>query len=153
MKTVFWIWTGVCVLGAALLINVVNSPTNYTGNSILFKTSSDNQIDIDAESVTMEAASSSFFVLRRPSGESIVGVPMDKPLGWSSDEYYFAREENVPGGLWLIEKGSGVTLHITSESNIEVSEVRTHDSRVDAYFFISLMFFFLWLLGLLFGSL
>jgi hypothetical protein len=72
-------------------------------------------LDINAESVALEAASCEFFIFRRRVslyGEVVMGVKTLKPLGWACREYYKAEPLRIPGGLWAVEKGTDITVHL-----------------------------------------
>ncbi|MFH1408029.1 MAG: hypothetical protein ABIG91_03295, partial [Patescibacteria group bacterium] len=67
-------------------------------------------------------ASNGFFVFQRAeSGEALVGIPTEKPLGWSGNTYYKLSPTQVSGGTWIVEKGSGVTLHLSGNATVQES--------------------------------
>ena len=144
-KIAFWVWVLVVVVGAGFAGISGTTDDVYTGTKIEFNTSRD--IQIDTETATFEAASKDFFVLRKESGETIVGVPTVRPLGWSYDKYYVATSQEVSGGRWLFQDGSA-TVRITSPKAITVRLVEQL-SFVDVWFMTVLGAVAVWLFGLL----
>ena len=129
MKTLVLVcWTVFCLGGAGLLIRLMKEPISYTGSNITFTIGNTWQLTINAESVYVEAASSNFFLLRKLSGETIVGMPTQKPLGWGQDEYYRAGPIQVKGGTWIVEKGI-ITIHFSSSDNITVQRTLKPDKE------------------------
>ena len=105
MESCFWAWVLVVIVAAVWIGILSTSEDVYTGTKIEFNTSRD--IQIDAETVTFEAASEDFFVLRKESGETIVGVPTARPLGWSHDEVlcgYFSRSIGWDGYFRMVQQ-------------------------------------------------
>ena len=143
-KVAFWAWVLVVIVAAVWIGILSTSEDVYTGTKIEFNTSRD--IQIDAETVTFEAASEDFFVLRKESGETIVGVPTARPLGWSHDKYYVATSQEVSGGRWLFQDGSA-TVKITSAKAITVRLVERLPAGV--WFITVLGAFLVWILVLL----
>jgi hypothetical protein len=143
-KIAFWTWVLVVIVGAVWLGISSTSEDIYKGTKIEFNTSRD--LQIDAETVTFEAASEDFFVLRKESGETIVGIPTARPLGWSHDKYYVATSQEVSGGKWLFQDGSA-TVKITSEKAVTVRlVVRSSTRELLGIMFVALL---IWLFGLL----
>lgn len=152
MKAAFWIWTVFCVVGAGLLIWFLPADQSYSGSNITLTTDDKRQLSINAESVTIEAASGSFFVLRKTSGEAIVGSPTQKPLGWDEDEYYRAEPTQVQGGEWIVEKGSDITIHLSSSGNITVQGALKSGEKALSDILLVVFAFSIWLLGCVLGS-
>lgn len=148
MKKASWIWTVFCVIVAGLLIWLLSTSQHYSGSNIIFTTDDQQQLTIDAESVTIEAVSANFFVLRRPSGETVVGTPTQKPLGWDKDEYYRVEPMKIRGGTWITEKGRNITIHLSSSSDITVQETLKVEGKVGLCLLLVVIVFFIWLLGL-----
>lgn len=121
MKKGFWIWTLFCVALIAGLAYLVSGDTVYTGKNITMSSNDARQLTING-TATVEAASSSFFVFKKTSGETLVGTLTPKPLGWESDEYYLAGPTQIQSGTWIIEKGEGITIHLTSQESLTVKE-------------------------------
>jgi len=144
----FWIWTALMVAGFVAGGIAFTKDGVYTGTKIEFNTNRD--LQIDAESVTVEAAASDFFVLRKENGETIVGVPTAKPLGWTSSKYFVYGPQEVSGGKWLFTNGIA-TIKITSENAITVKTVQDDPSVLWLICFLTV--FVIWLSGLALGSL
>ena len=141
---VLGIWTSL-VLVALILAGVgITRDGGYTGTEIEFATG--RHLQIEAETVTLEAASRSPFVLRKDSGETIVGVPAQPPLGWTGDNYFVYGPQEVPGGKWLFPNGYA-TFKITSEETVTVKTVET--SPVTLWFVLCFLAVAIWLLGLM----
>ena len=116
----FWIWT-VVVVGCVILGGIALTKDKvYTGTDIKFKTG--RTLQIDAETVTFQAASDGFFVLRKESGETIVGLPTQPPLGWLSSKYFIAGPQEIPGGKWLFPDGTA-TVKISSDKTVTVRAI------------------------------
>lgn len=139
----FGIWTLLIVAGLTLMGISVTKDEIYDGTNIELNTGRD--LQIDAETVIFEAASSNFFVLRKESGETIVGVPTQPPLGWSSNKYFIAGPQEIPGGEWLFQDGNA-TVKITSEKAVTV-RVTDRDPNI-SWVLLSLLAFVIWILGI-----
>lgn len=146
MNKVFWIWTGFCIVGAGLLIWLSTININHSGSIITLTTNDSYQLTINAESVTIEAASSNFFVLRQPRGEIIVGTLTEKPLGWYSDEYYKSEPAKIQGGVWIVEKGKDITIHITSMDSVTVQKSLKVETKLSYGLVVVGVAFIIWLL-------
>lgn len=147
-KIAFWIWTTFVVAVGILCGISVTRDRVYTGTMIEFSTSRD--LQIKAEKVTFEAASSNFFVLHKESGETIVGVPAQRPLGWSQAKYFVVTTpQEISGGEWLFAEGTA-TVKITSEKAVTVHLVLQSPGL--AWFMVVLGAFIVWALGLMFAS-
>ena len=144
----FWTWTVLAIAGFVAGGIASTKDGVYTGTKIEFNTGRD--LQIDAESVTVEAAASDFFVLRKENGETIVGVPTAKPLGWTSSKYFVYGPQEVSGGKWLFSNGTA-TIKITSEKAITVKTVEQVPFALWLMCFLGV--FVIWIIGLLFGSL
>ena len=147
MKTVFWVWTGVCVVATVLCLAFLPSAEeNYSGSNITFITDDKRQLTINAEKVVIEAASNGFFVFQRAeSGESLVGIPTEKPLGWSGNTYYKLLPTQVSGGTWVVEKGRGVTLHLSGNATVQESFKETPKAMLIVYILVAGVL--IWFLG------
>jgi hypothetical protein len=146
MKVSFWIWTFVCLIIAGFLIWRVSYDQKLSGNNITLHTNYKRYLTIDAESVTIEAASSSFFMLRQLSGETIIGTATEKPLGWVSKEYYTAEKKEFPGGEWIVEKGNYITVHITSPGSFTVQEGLITGEKIFVDILIAVAAILVWLI-------
>lgn len=147
-KIAFLAWTAVVVAGYISGGLLATRDRVYTGTELEFKTG--RSFQIEAESVTLEAASSDFFVLRKESGETIVGVPTQAPLGWTYDEYFVYGPEKVPGGEWLFPEGYA-TFRVTSENAVTIRLV--NPPPLVGWLLLLAYFLLIWVLGLRLGSL
>ena len=136
----FWSWTTFIVAFLVLAGNALTKDQVHTGTDINFITS--RTLQIEAETVTFEAASSDFFVLRKESGETIVGIPTPPPLGWSGSKYFTAESREIPGGEWLFAVGSA-TVNISSGQTLTVRAVETEPGL--AWLALGLLAFLVWL--------
>lgn len=145
-----WLWSFICIFLFGFFLWLLNEEDVYTGNDINVEVGSYNYIVIDAvEPVTLEAASESFFVLRDPEGKVfVIGKPALPPLGWQSDAYFKAEAQVVPADKLLVEQGSAVTVHFTSETSMTMEVVLKQESKIFLVVFLFLMIFLIWLLGL-----
>jgi len=135
----FWIWT-VVVVGCVVLGGIaVTKDKVYTGTDIKFETG--RTLQIDAETVTFEAASSGFFVLRKESGETIIGVPTQPPLGWANSKYFVAGPQEIPGGEWLFPNGNA-TVKISSDKAVTVRAIEPDPFGI--WFGLSLIAVIIW---------
>jgi len=138
------VWT-LGIIAALVLLGIkVTKDDVYTGTRIEFTTG--RTIQIDADKVTFQAASSEFFVLRKTSGETIIGVPAPRPLGWSNDQYFVAGPQVVSGGQWLFPDGSA-TVKITNDNAVTVRLMQ--ESTAFTWFLLSVIAICLWGLGVL----
>jgi hypothetical protein len=150
MKLNFWIWTLCCIVGAFLFIRIVTTGLSHSGSTITLLTDDRRQLVIEAEAVTIEAASGSFFALHHPeSGVTIVGAPTERPLGWSSEGYYLAEPTSTYGGLWLVERGTDITVRMTGASTIRVTNTLKPKETVFVGILGALIAIMLWAVGLL----
>jgi len=147
-KTIaFLVWTAVVIAGYFYVANVATKDDVRTGTKIEVSTGRD--LKIEAETVTFEAASENFFVLRKESGETIVSVPTTRPLGWSADKYYVATSQEISGGKWLFQDGTA-TVKITSKEAVTVRLVQ-HDPEV-LWFMLALLAAVVWFIIILFAN-
>ncbi len=123
----FWSWTIFIVASLVLAGNAFTKDQIYTGTNISFETG--RTLQIEAETVTFEAASSDFFVLRKESGETIVGIPTPPPLGWSGNKYFTAESRETPGGKWLFAVGSA-TVNISSGQTLTVRAIEEDPASI-----------------------
>lgn len=145
-KTIaFWIWVLVVIAGFAWGGILGTKDDVRTGTKIEFNTGRD--LKIEAETVTFEAASENFFVLRKESGETIVSVPTARPLGWSYDKYYVATSQEISGGKWLFQDGTA-TVKITSEKAVTVRLIERSPAGI--WVAALIIAFLIWIIGLLF---
>ncbi len=143
-KTIgYIIWT-IVVIAALIFVGIqVTKDRVYIGTKHEFST--DRTIQIDANKVTFQAASSDFFVLRKVSGETIIGSPAPAPLRWSSDLYFTAGPQEVPGGTWLFAYGTA-TVNITSDRPVTVRLIQADQGRY--WVLIIMSAFLVWILGI-----
>ena len=147
---VYLVLTAAVGVGAYFFANAVTGSKVYSGTSIKFSVGVDHYIDIAADSVKLEAAGSDFFVLHKPTGETLVPVLGTPPLGWASEVYYTVTSTNAPGGMWNINEGNP-SIVLSSPSPISVTVYMTQDQRFTTDFVIGLVglmvwFIILWLL-------
>jgi hypothetical protein len=140
---VYLILTAAIGVGAYFVASAATEAKVYSGTTIRFSTDSSYYIDIGADSVKLEAASSDFFVLHKPSGETLVPVLGTPPLGWMSEVYYTVTSANAPGGRWNINEGSP-SIVLSSTSPISVTVYMTSDQRTSLDFVIGLIGFIVW---------
>jgi hypothetical protein len=119
-KIAFWLWTLICLAGIVVAGIMTTRDRVYNGTNIKFNTG--RTLQISADTVTFQAAASNFFVLRKETGETIVGVPTQPPLGWSGTKYFVAGPQIIPGGTWLFPVGSASVI-ITSDTAVTVNVV------------------------------
>ena len=147
-KTIaFGIWTLIVIIGL-IFVGIENTKDQvYTGTKLEFTTGRD--IQIDADNVTFEAASSEFFVLRKTSGETITGISAPRPLGWTGDQYFVAEPQGkgISGGKWLFPLGSA-TIRITSDKPVTVRLLERDAALIWLVFSVIAILF--WVLGLVF---
>ena len=148
-KTIaFWVWTAVVIAGYFYVANVATKDDVRTGTKIEVNTGRD--LKIEAETVTFEAASANFFVLRKESGETLVSVPTARPLGWSSDKYFVVTSQEVSGGKWLFQDGTA-TVKITSKEVVTVRLVQRDPGFL--WFILALLAVAVWLVFMSFAIL
>jgi len=145
-RKAFWIWTIFLVVLYVLVGFLVSRDKAISGTNLEFNTI--RNIDIDADKVTIEAAGSSFFVLRKETGESITAIPAPRPLGWESINYFVAGPEEIPGGEWILVTGSP-SIKITSDTVVMVT-LLTNAPAV--WFMLFLLSMVIWMFGILIGS-
>ena len=143
----FWSWTVFVVACLALAGNAFTKDRVYTGTNINFAAS--RTLQIEAETVTFEAASSDFFVLRKESGETIIGIPTPPPLGWSGSKYFTAESREIPGGKWLFAVGSA-TVNISSGQTLTVRAIETEPGLV--WLALGLLAFVVWVFFIVLAS-
>ena len=148
MKTAFWIWTVFCIAGAGFLIWLLPTDQFYGGTNISLRTGDQKMLIISADSV-IEAASSDFFLLRKVSGETVVGLPSERPLGWDAASYYKAGPTRIARGEWLVEDGSNITVHLTSDENLSVKEAMRPSARTNLVFLLVILGLAVWVLGII----
>ncbi len=119
-----FVWTLFCSTVTSFIIAANLGRTVHIGTDIVLTTSEGNQLAINAESATIEADSGEFFYLTQPvSGDKITGLPAIKPfLGYKRPLYFKADSAIREGGVWIVEDGSDVTIHITGPTDITVQE-------------------------------
>ena len=144
----FIIWTVICVIGASLFVWIPTREKTYVGNDVTFTASDTRTMNVSTPMTKMEAADDGFFAARNGS-TMLVGKPAPKPLGWEQDAYFTAELDEAPSGLWLIEKGNGVTIHLVSESTMTVVIVMNSDAKSSLIFLIVFAAFCIWFFGLL----
>lgn len=144
----FIIWTVICVIGAVLFVWIPTREETYVGSNLTFIVGDTKTMNINTPQVKMEAADDGYFALRNGS-DTLVGKPMPKPLGWGQDAYFTAELDQAPGGLWQIEKGSGVTIHLVSESTMTVVIVMNSGAKSSLIFLIVLAAFCIWFFGMI----
>jgi hypothetical protein len=151
MKVAFSIWTAVVIIGVILIsANAVRDEV-YAGTDLSFEVDSERTLSIDASSeITLWAASSDFFLLRKLSGETVVGTPTKPPLGWDSKTYYVAGPAQIQDGQWIVEDGN-ITLHLISDNKITVTAVMSVGNKFGYFFLIFVVGVFVWLLGYIIG--
>ena len=152
MKTLlFWFWTAFCLLGTIVLVGLVTRDNDYNGTDVVFTTGDSQLVSLDAKAaVVLEAASDRFFALRNGT-ETVIGVLAPKPLGWDRAEYYTAGPVEIKNGTWIVEKGTGVTVHLNSPENMVVQEVLKDGNKAGIVFGVVMIGVLVWLLGLHFG--
>ena len=115
----FWVWTVVIVLSAIGGSFLVTKDGVYTGTDIELSVGDHSFMTINGSSgITFNGASSSFFLLRQETGETIVAIPTTPPLGWHDSTYFLAGPVQIKG-KWLIEKGSA-TVRLISDANMTI---------------------------------
>ena len=139
------LWTVVMIVGGSDAVSDLNQDISCSGTNLEFEAGEDRFLDLSQE-VGFEAASNGFFVLRKESGEALVAVPAEPPLGWKEETYFTAGPVTISAGRWMIEKGR-LTVHLTSDQVIEVVLVRTPDFRGDLNFATFLVSLMIWLIG------
>ena len=131
---VFVAWSITCIVAFILEGVDYTKDRVYTGISAEFSISrnkvlqiSDKVIQID-DDATFQAASPEFFVFRKESGETIVGVPMTPPLGWSG-RYFFVSQE-IQRGRWLVPDAGTVFVKITNQTPTTIRLVENHKNEI-----------------------
>lgn len=150
MKTAIVIWTVIAMALMTMIIVVVTKNQNFTGSDITFVTGDVSQFTINAPApVTIEAASNLFFAFRNGS-TTVVGTLTPNPLGWDRNEYFTTGSVSFSGGLWVVEKGNSVTVHLRSSESMTVQDDTQPVQK--AANVIGIIFFSIvaWLLGILF---
>jgi hypothetical protein len=145
MNKGLWIWTTICIILTALIIWAITLNHTYIGNDITLNADTSHSFNINADTVSIEAASVSFFAIHSSNGESIISKSSPKPLGWNGD-YFKTEPMQIHGGLWEIDKGNNITIHITSSSRITILEYLMPSIKILTYFLIILMMSLIWLL-------
>lgn len=142
-----YLWTMICIFGAILVIMVFTHNRIYRGQDLTLHPIN-SQFTIDVESVTLEAASSEFFILRHEEDEVIVGKAVERS-SWEG-KYYKAGPVKINGGnLVVTEKKGDLTIHLTSSSNMSVKEFLDFSSIVLTWMFVVVIGFLIWLFGFL----
>ena len=124
----------------------------HTGDDITFKVDQKRQFTIETKEANFEAASGNFFVLRNPNGEVISGSPVPKPLGWYMDEYYITAPKPIESGLWTVEVGSLVTIHLTNASVMTVKESLQKHEMLAGSILITIIGVLIWIIGIAIGK-
>jgi hypothetical protein len=142
--TLISVWTLICLVGGGFLAWWLPGPTTYQGTQVTFQVTDRKNVTINAESVEMEAADGTFFVLRN-GDVALVGLPTPKPLGWEEDYYFTAELDEAPGGEWAVEKGDWVTVKVTSDRPMSVEVAFIPWARAVLIGLIVLVTGFLWI--------
>jgi len=144
----FWIWTFICVALVALGCWLIPQPSYYDGANIEVNTCDKRQMTVKGEGIAFSAASPNFFVLRKKSGESIVSVPTQKPLGWEYDEYYVFETATIESGTWLVENGENISVKLSSEGGVKLMIALKNNAKLSLFFFLIIAGFVVWILGI-----
>lgn len=142
------IWTVVVGMGASLLFWIVTRDETYIGSDLTFTIGDTRTMNVSAPMMYMEAADDGFFAIRN-GAITLIGKPAPIPLGWSENNYFTAELDQTPGGLWQIEKGRGITIHLVSESTMTVVIAPKSDERSTILFLTIIAGAFIWFIGLL----
>lgn len=142
------IWTTICVSGGSLLFGLATRNETYAGSDLTFTADDTRTINVSAPMMRMEAADDGFFAIRNGT-TTLVGKPMAKPLGWGQDAYFTAELAEAPKGEWWIEKGTGVTIHLVSETTMTVVVALKKDDTGTVLFLTLLAGFAVWFLGMI----
>ena len=126
------------------IIQAVLASTFYIGNTVVFKTDSNELLVLDT-TATLEAASTQYFLFDNRNGVTIHAIERDKPLGWDSDEYWTSDSASITRGEWFVQEGTNVTVRIISESNLTI-EVIDRDDPFSA-FLVGIAGILIWTLG------
>jgi len=121
------VWALVVILAFVYAGIQLTKDRVLSSTDMVFKTG--RAILVDADSVTFQAASDEFFMLRKVSGEIIAGVPKEKPLGWSGSRYFTYGPQPIAGGEWLFPVGKA-SVKITSENPVTVRLTLQHPDEV-----------------------
>lgn len=141
-----FLWTLVVLIAIITITYLGNRDINYSGTNITIGDNS-RDLQINTESpVSLEAGSAIFFVFRKETGETIVGIPEKPKLGWPNDKYFHAGPQKIPGGKWILAAGSA-SVTITSETPIEVQAVQKDPMLLG--FLVTMLGLCIWLLGLI----
>ena len=120
------------------------APIVHRGTTVTFTTDTGYFLFINADSVTLEAASQGFFVLYKATGEAITPTPKQPPLG-EYDTYYVFGPASVSGGKWNVSEGKP-TIQITSTTPITVTEAPTGNNLANIAYICSILGFLIWLI-------
>jgi hypothetical protein len=111
-----------CALG---LIRLLAPTIVHNGTTMTFTTDADHYLRINAvDGVTLEAASSDFFVLYTVDGLTLTPKPVTPPLGLNSATYYVFGPNLVLGGAWYVIGGDPI-IQITNNVPVTVTEIPT----------------------------
>lgn len=149
MKWAFWIWTAVVVAVTVFVAGATTKSESYSGTNVTLTTSFSYNVVISGTPSLLEAASSDFFLLRKESGEAIVGVPAEKPLGWTSQKYYRASTRSVSSGEWIVEDGGNITIHVVSDQAMTIEKKWKNIDQINLIFLEVIGAIIVWLVGIL----
>lgn len=116
-----FVWSASVVAAAILVSFAITRDRVHTGSDLKFATNEKFYLEVSGEA-NIQAASSEFFLFRKETGETLVGLPTEPPLGWDSEKYYVVGPVKIQGGQWLVE-GNDISVHIFTDGNINVTEV------------------------------
>jgi hypothetical protein len=147
--TKYVLWTIFCVIGATVALFVLTDSESYYGRNIELITGSGKYVQIEADTISLDMASSKYFVIRHPDGLSVYGIPEESPLWWQDNEYFQVKNAEVPGGLWFVEKGNNIKMQIHSTEEFSAQEYHSTESYLLYGFFVIFFAFLVFISGLL----
>lgn len=143
------VWTGLVVLGWLSASRAITQNWVHTGPDLVFNTFEGQDLAVQSKGeVTLEAVSDRLFVFSNPSGETIVGSLTEPPLGWDQGDYYHVGPTKIHDGLWMLDGGETVTVHLKSETGITATEIlfeKTQPYAILGIFALVAWGIFLWL--------
>lgn len=143
-------WGLFCIVACAVLVYIIGHNRQYSGTDVTMTTSSWDLIEVTAKrEAKVEAASSSLFMLTRPDGETLAGYPeRSVPLGWGGSKYIVLKPTQI-SGRWDVEVGNGLTMHFTSDGDMDVVRSLKTSSLITLMLVTATLVFIFWLMVVL----
>lgn len=140
------LWTMLCLAGFMGLVSWSGRTTTYDQEEFLIAVDGRRQLEVTG-TVFIEGGSDTDFDFKRMGAASLDAKEAEKPLGWSSEKYYFLEKSEMTGGIWKVHTTSDVWVQVYNPENETLVVRMTTGAWISFGVALFLSFLIIWAMG------